>query len=309
MQVDFIKWDCMYEGPRARFDEPGAYASEAVLALQAVESQARPITLSWSPGGGMSLDSAAWMTNSPGPQHAPPNVSSPPGMRGSMFRATGDFHSEPVSWVDGLGEHLFVLGNLSTRNLVGVKNSYADSDILDLGRDSAFFGTPAAQLHAAMWMMSKSPLMFGGQLPITDATTLNLVTNSLALLINAYSANDMQVIYQGNCSCRPKSGFACHPYNAPDTAPCVATWWSSLGQCKAVAVLNVGAVEVPEVYVSLEQIGVSGAHTVTDVYAKNTWAVPLTGAAGFFNVSVLGMGGALMIVSPAGTQPTACVTL
>lgn len=98
----------------------------------------------------MSLDSAAWMTDSSGPQYGPPNVTAPPGVRGSMFRATGDFHSLPVSWVDGLGEHLFVLGNLSTRKLLGVNNSFADSDILDLGHDSAFFGKPAAQLHASM---------------------------------------------------------------------------------------------------------------------------------------------------------------
>jgi hypothetical protein len=155
----------MYEGPRAQYNEPGEYAGEAVLALNAVEAQARPITLSWSPGGGMSLDSAAWMTDSSGQQSGPPNVTAPPGVRGSMFRATGDFHSEPVSWVDGLGEHLFVLGNLSTRQLVGVNNSFADSDILDLGHDSAFFGTPAAQLHASMWMMAKSPLMYGGTPP------------------------------------------------------------------------------------------------------------------------------------------------
>ena len=48
--VDLIKWDCMFEGPRPTFGEPGSYAGEAVLALAAVEAHARPITLSWSPG-------------------------------------------------------------------------------------------------------------------------------------------------------------------------------------------------------------------------------------------------------------------
>eukprot|EP01047_Picozoa_sp_COSAG01_P134212 COSAG01_NODE_64311_length_277_cov_0.573034_2_plen_43_part_01 len=43
----------MYEGPRPQFNEPGEYAGEAVLALRAVEAHERPITLSWSPGGGM----------------------------------------------------------------------------------------------------------------------------------------------------------------------------------------------------------------------------------------------------------------
>ena len=188
---------------------------------------------------------------------------------------------------------------------------FADCDILDLGPDSAFFGTPAAQLHSAMWMMAKSPLMFGGQLPIEDPTTLNLVTNPLALLINSHSSSDMKVDYQGNCDCRPKSGYACHPHNAPGEAPCVATLWSSLGKCKAVAVLNVGAVAAPEVAVSYSQIGIAGgaAQTVTDVYAKHTLEVAAeSGAAGgSFNVTVPGMGGVLMIVAPAGTEPAACV--
>jgi hypothetical protein len=126
--VDLIKWDCMYENSGSEQGEPSAYAGEAVLALNAVESSDRPIILSWSPGGGMSLDSAAWMTDTTGEQHAPPGVASPPGVRGSMFRATGDFHSIPVSWVDGLGEHLFVLGNLSTRNLLGANESCVFGD-------------------------------------------------------------------------------------------------------------------------------------------------------------------------------------
>ena len=307
--VDLIKWDCMYEGPQPKFGLPGAYAGEAVLALNAVEAHDRPITLSWSPGGGMSLDSAAWMTDSAGPQHGPPNTTSPSGVRGSLFRATGDFHSVPVSWVDGLGEHLFVLGNLSTRNLLGVDGAFADSDILDLGHDSAFFGTPAAQLHASMWMMAKSPLMYGGQLPITDATTLDLVTNKLALLVNSHSSSDMQVDYKGDCSCRPKSGFACHPHNTPGAAPCVATWWSSLGKCKAVAVLNVGAVAAPSVSVGFAQIGLpaSSKSTVTDVYKQKSWVTVTVAVAGF-RVSVPGMGGTLLIVAPAGTDPAACVS-
>lgn len=35
--------------------------------------------------------------------------------------------------------------------------------------------------------------MYGGQLPIKDPTTLNLVTNKLALLINSHSSSDMRV--------------------------------------------------------------------------------------------------------------------
>eukprot|EP01047_Picozoa_sp_COSAG01_P054391 COSAG01_NODE_5939_length_3941_cov_35.353462_3_plen_65_part_00 len=63
---------------------------------------------------------------------------------------TGDFHSRATAgWIDGLGEHVFVVGNLSTRGLIGANQSFPDLDILDLGADSAFYGTPAAQLHAS----------------------------------------------------------------------------------------------------------------------------------------------------------------
>ena len=44
-----------------------------------------------------------------------------------------------------------------------------------------------------MWMMAKSPLMYGGQLPIENAETLNLVTNKLALQINSRSGGEMRV--------------------------------------------------------------------------------------------------------------------
>lgn len=157
--------------------------------------------------------------------------------------------------------------------------------------------------------MAKSPLMYGGQLPITDKVTLNLVTNELALLINSHSSNDMQVAYQGDCSCRQKSGFACHPRNPPGATPCVATWWSSLGKCKAVAVLNVGAVTAPDVEVTFEQIDLPSntGHSVTEVYEKKTWLVTPSEPAKAFKVSVPGMGGTLLIVSPVGTEAAQCV--
>lgn len=164
--------------------------------------------------------------------------------------------------------------------------------------------------------MAKSPLMYGGQLPITDKVTLNLVTNELALLINSHSSNDMQVAYQGDCSCRQKSGFACHPLNIPGTAPCVATWWSSFGKCKAVAVLNVGATAAPDVEITFQQIGLPSTitHSITNVYEKRTWLVEPPQSlderatlSNGFKVSVAGTGGMLLVVSPMGTEATQCV--
>eukprot|EP01047_Picozoa_sp_COSAG01_P054392 COSAG01_NODE_5939_length_3941_cov_35.353462_4_plen_143_part_00 len=110
--------------------------------------------------------------------------------------------------------------------------------------------------------------MFGGQLPIRDATTLNLVTNPLALLINGRSDNDLRVAYEGDCSCSLKGnphGYACRPLNVRGAPPCVARWWSTLGRCKALALLNVGAAPASQTVRSAD-IGVSGPQTITLVY-------------------------------------------
>ena len=109
-------------------------------------------------------------------------------------------------------------------------------------RLAEFQGTPAAQLHATIWAMARSPLMFGGKLPIEDATTLNLVTNKDALVVNEHSTG-LRVSYAGDCRCSMKGrkhGNACRPLALPNAVPCVATWWSDVGACKAVAVLNIG---------------------------------------------------------------------
>jgi len=61
--------------------------------------------------------------------------------------------------------------------------------------------------------------------------------------------------------------------------------------------------------VSFAQIGMPTGHSVTNVYAAKTWALTDSddAMAGGFNVTVAGMGGALMIVAPDGTEPAACV--
>ena len=71
-----------------------------------------------------------------------------------MYRVTGDFHAEPA-WVGaqtsaGLAEHAFVSANLS--KVQGVKNTWADLDMMDLGVDSPWHGTPTARLHATIWV-------------------------------------------------------------------------------------------------------------------------------------------------------------
>lgn len=294
--VDLIKWDCMYDGNVA------AYSGEEELAVAAVRKATRPMVLSLSPGGGMAPDAAAWAAGYPGGRGPAGGSASAPAERATMYRVTGDFHSRPKAWIDGLGEHVFVVGNLSSAypGIFGANNTWPDLDIVDLGAYSAYHNTPAAQLHAAIWMMARSPLMFGGKMPIDDSTTLNLVTNQDALLINELSAG-LKVSYSGDCRCSLKgatNGHACRP-NAPKGAePCVATWSSNVGSCKAVAVLNIGLSTAVGVEVTYRRIGLpktTEGYTVRHVYEK--LAVP--GDARGFNVTVPSRGGSLMLVARA----------
>eukprot|EP00035_Acanthoeca_spectabilis_P025771 m.459843 g.459843 ORF g.459843 m.459843 type:complete len:481 (-) comp21844_c0_seq1:154-1596(-) len=279
--VDLIKWDCMYEGR-------GGYSDEVALASNAIKNSERDIIFSLSPGGGMTADHAAEITDGP---------------VATMLRVTGDFHSTPhIAWVDGIPQHVFVVGNLSVtsgRYLLGVNGSYPDLDMIDLGRYSNFFRTPTAELHAAMWMMAKSPLMYAGPLPITDPYTLNLVTDPVALRINAESTG-LQVEYRGNCTCvvHNVAGNACVPL----ANSCTALWWSTFGKCTAMAAINIGDHPQDSV-VAFADIGVPGSsHTVTYVYDKTSTEVHDPS----FSVHTEGMGGKLLVVSPIGTAPAEC---
>ena len=326
--VDLIKWDCMYDDGMAT----AAFAREEQLAVAAVRKVARPMVLSLSPGGGMTPESAAWVGgyaagHAPTASNSSSSSSSSigdggggssssvvaaaataatatavPAPQASMYRVTGDFHSRPLSWIDGLGEHAFVVSNLSAAfpGIIGANGTWPDLDLLDLGEYSGYYGTPAAQLHASMWMIARSPLMYGGKLPIDDATTLNLVTNADALLVNERSSG-LRSSYAGDCRCTLKGrqhGHACRPLALPDAVPCVATWWSDVGGCKAVALLNIGNSTTADVGVSFAQIGLDagGSYSARDVYEM----ADLPAQAGGFRLAVPARGGALLLVSESG---------
>jgi hypothetical protein len=160
------------------------------------------------------------------------------GQRASMYRVTGDFHAHKNYLLAG---HAFIFGNIS--KLVGLNQTWPDADMMDLGVNSDFHGTPAAELHAAIWTMARSPLMYSGPLP-APKSTMNLIANPLALDIHAHSGN-MKVRYQGDCSCTPvpsESEFACAPLNPLGTESCVAIWESDMpnSECRAMAILNLG---------------------------------------------------------------------
>jgi hypothetical protein len=48
-----------------------------------------------------------------------------------------------------------------------------------------------------LWVIARSPLMFGGDLPQTDPVTLGLITNDTVLEILSDSTNNRQVVRDG----------------------------------------------------------------------------------------------------------------
>lgn len=284
-KIDLLKWDCLYEWG-------AGYSAEEELVLSAVRRSQQPFVLSLSPGGGMRTEDCNRVAE---------------GRRATMYRVTGDFHASPA-WPGaqtqfGLAEHVFVVGNIS--RYFGANNTWPDLDMMDLGKDSIWDGTPTARLHAAIWMLSKSPLMFAGRLPASDVT-LNLIANSLALDIHSTSM-DMKVGYQGDCACRPtpsQSQYACQPINAPGAPPCVAVWWSSMPNpsCRAIGVFNIGNSSAPALDIKFADVGLKAtAWNVTNVYdSKSVWT---TGSG--FTLSIPAQGGELLLISPGKAQACA----
>ena len=159
-----------------------------------------------------------------------------------------------------------------------------------------------------MWMMAKSPLMIGASLPV-DAGTLNLITNPLALLINANSSG-LHTAFQGDCRCHTPEfgGHACRLVNDPGSPEggCVARWWSQLGPCRAVAALNIGnrtaATEPVSFPLAAMGLAAGAEYTAHSVYERSSQPV----AGGVLSVAVAGRSGRLVVVAPAGKDPLTC---
>lgn len=244
--IDLLKWDCLYES------NAGAYSSEETLVVNAVRQASRDMVLSLSPGGGMTDNGASWIAS---------------GSRATMYRVTGDFHAVDINQMLG---NVFVVGNMT--QFIGANKTWPDLDMIDLGKDSPYYNTPQASLHAVLWMMSRSALMFAGAVP-ADKTTIDLMTNPLALGINERSSG-LQVRYQGRCDCTPHdtNQHSCIPTNPVASEPCVATWWSNLpdSSCRAVAVLNIGNFTT-SYSADFSSFGLKkDSYTVTNVYEHHS---------------------------------------
>lgn len=172
--VDFVKIDDL--------SEP-YHTAEIKLIRRAIDRTGRPIVLSMSPGETPLADA----------RHAQQHA--------NMWRTVGDFWD---SW-EQLKEHFAVCERWAPFIETG---AWPDADMLPLGRlgiraergddRQTRFTLDEQRTLMTLWSVFRSPLMFGGDLPSTDAATLALVTNPRVLAVHQRSARNRQLFRRGD---------------------------------------------------------------------------------------------------------------
>jgi hypothetical protein len=175
--VDFLKVDDL-NNPYAKPGQPNYYGDEIEMLRQAIDRCGREIVLSTSPG--------------PTPLEQAEHISK----FANMWRVSNDFWDEWPAL-----ERQFEQFHLWTP--YRRPGHWPDGDMLPLGRlaiRGERGGERRTRLTAAeqrtlltAWSIAKSPLMFGGDLPSSDPSTIALISNPEVLEVNQRGTNPKQV--------------------------------------------------------------------------------------------------------------------
>ncbi len=250
----YASWDVDF----VKVDDLSGHLAEIEMVRKAIDNCGRPMVLSLSPSGNKVEDADFLRDNA------------------NMWRTTGDFWD---NWPD-LKDEFEVCNRWSSFNGPGY---YPDADMLPLGRIGirAERGEPRwsrftkDEQYTLMTLFSifRSPLMFGGDLPLNDEFTLSLITNREVLNANQNSRNGNQLFRENDLIA----------WTADDPAT---------GD-KYLALFN--ASDKPgetTITVSFEQMGLKGAHTVTDLWSgektgkfRNNFSAPINShGAGLYRI-------------------------
>jgi alpha-galactosidase len=173
--VDFVKADDMLAPYHAR--EIEAYA-------EAIRRSGRPIALSLSPGTDLSTEHL---------DHLRANA--------QMWRVSNDLWDR---WPDVFEQ----FGRMSRWAPFQTAGAWADADMLPLGHIGirAERGSDRQSLLTheeqrtlmTLWVMARSPLMFGGDLPTSPPETIALLTNADLLRVLTDSERNREVFREGD---------------------------------------------------------------------------------------------------------------
>ncbi len=222
--VDFIKAD----------DILYPYHDTEIAGLsQAIQHSKRPIVLSLSPGVEMTTDRY---------DHLQQNC--------ELFRISADFWDR---WVDLKDQ----FANCQKWEAFTGSGCWADADMLPLGhigiraergddRQSLFTRDEQITLMT-LWVISRSPLMFGGHLPDNDDFTLRLLTNDEVLQVHRASQDNHQLFREGD-----HVAWVAKSTSSDDTY---------------LAIFNVGD-EMSTIEVDLALVGDSLSYDARDLWSK-----------------------------------------
>jgi len=216
--VDFLKVDCIASHP---------YRGDDIrLISEALANSGRPIVLSLSPGPAP-LENANELR-----QYA------------QMWRISDDiwdvWHSDQP-FPQGLGDQF---ANVAKWALQGQSGHWPDADMLALGylgphpgwgepRKTRFTHDEQRTL-VSLWVIARSPLMVGGELPSADAWTEALLTNREVIAVDQHSQGNHPVIATAEttswlASSEPAGDFYLAVFNMQDAKRRVQHSWSELG--------------------------------------------------------------------------------
>ncbi len=206
---------------------------EIAMIRKAIDQSGRPMVFSTSPGA-TPLEKASHVMN-----HA------------NLWRICDDFWD---NW-DALKPQFVRCAKWAP--YIG-EGHWPDADMLPLGRISVRgergvdrmtgFTKPEQYTLMNLWVIFRSPLMFGGDLPSNDEFTLSLLTNDEVLAVNQNSSNNNQL--------KSENGLIVWTADVPGT------------EDKYVAFFNGNDSIASEISVTLEELGFSGSYSVKDLWSK-----------------------------------------
>jgi hypothetical protein len=226
--LDYIKADDMFAGGPS-----GDHSSEIEALSKALKKTGRPIVLSLSPGTS-DTSKAAFI-----------------GSQAQLWRISNDLWDR---WIDVKRQ----FANVAKWNPYMKPGNWPDADMLPLGHIGirAERGDPRMSLLKpeeqrtlmTLWLIGRSPLMFGGHLPDNDEFTTSLITNDEALAVGQKSTGNKPLFTKGN----------------------QVAWMASAPGSKAkyLAVFNTGDAGDEENQIKWADLGVAGACAVRDLWEK-----------------------------------------
>jgi hypothetical protein len=254
--LDFIKWDCM-DSTESR--------PEMLMASSAIERSDRPIRLSLSLGPLQSMDMGRWIENS---------------TVASSFRVTTDFWGGWGASLSGAD----IIAKYAELGMIGKNNSFPDLDMMPFGRIKVSKYPPrghewtdgSVSLMMTLYVLTRGPLMFGGELPITDNFTLGFMTNRLAYDIHANSTGCREVQHDST----------------------KRVWTAALRNQRVVGVLNANHTHALNTTLQAALLGGRQWRSVqiTDVWGRSTSTVTLNEQEGL-PVHVPKAGGILLVLT------------